>query len=282
MKFGHFDDERREYVVQTPHTPSPWINYLGCEQFFSLFSHTGGGYCFYRDARLRRILRYRYNSIPADSNGRYFYLRDDADGDYWSIGYMPVKRPVDHFECRHGLGYSRLESRRKEITASLLAFVPLGVNAEVLHVTLENHSSHPRRLKLFSYVEFCLWNALDDMTNFQRNLSTGEVEADGQTIYHITEYRERRNHFAFFHVNHPLVGIRHAARGVYRAVQRLARPGGGGRWHAAQFGGQRLVADRFALLAARIAARREERHHVSPGLRRESAGSQVVGTRPRQ
>ncbi len=221
MKFGHFDDERREYVVQTPQTPSPWINYLGSEQFYSLFSHTGGGYCFYRDARLRRILRYRYNSIPADSNGRYFYLRDEADGDYWSVGYMPVKRPVDHFECRHGLGYSRLESRRKEITSSLLAFVPLGFNAEVLHVTLENHSSHPRRLKLFSYVEFCLWNALDDMTNFQRNLSTGEVEVDGQTVYHVTEYRERRNHFAFFHVNHPIIGIdtqREAFVGQYNGL----------------------------------------------------------------
>src|SRR5688572_9450627 len=206
MKYGYFDDQRREYVIQAPQTPSPWINYFGSERFFSLFSQTGGGYSFYRDARLRRITRYRYNNIPADSNGRYFFIRDD-DGDFWSLGYMPVKRPVDHFECRHGLGYSKIESRRKDLTSSLLAFVPIGADCEVLQVTLENHSSRPRRLKLFSYLEFCLWNALDDMTNFQRNLSTGEVEVEYQTIYHVTEYRERRNHFAFFHVNHPLVGF---------------------------------------------------------------------------
>jgi cellobiose phosphorylase len=207
MNYGHFDDEQREYVITTPQTPSPWINYFGSDEFFSLFSHTGGGYSFYRDARLRRITRYRYNNTPADSNGRYFFLRDELDGDYWSLGWMPVKKPVDRFECRHGLGYSRIESCRNEITASLLAFVPLGANCEVMQVTIENHAPNARRLKLFSYVEFCLWNALDDMTNFQRNLSTGEVEVDGQTLYHVTEYRERRNHFAFFHVNHPLAGF---------------------------------------------------------------------------
>ena len=142
MKFGYFDDEHREYVIQTAQTPSPWINYFGSEQFYSLFSQTGGGYCFYRDARLRRITRYRYNNTPVDSNGRYFYLRDESDGDFWSIGYMPVKRPVDDFECRHGLGYSRIESRRKDVTSSLLAFVPLGANCEVMQVALENRAPH--------------------------------------------------------------------------------------------------------------------------------------------
>src|SRR5262249_43136405 len=179
------------------------------------------GYSFYRDPRLRRITRYRYNNTPIDSDGRYFYLRDESDGDFWSVGFMPVKRPVDEFECRHGLGYSRIRSRRKDISASLLAFVPLGFNCEVLQLTLENHSPQPRQLKLFSYVEFCLWNALDDMTNFQRNLSTGEVEVDGTTIYHVTEYRERRNHFAFFHVNQPVVGIdtdRESFVGLYNGL----------------------------------------------------------------
>jgi cellobiose phosphorylase len=221
MKFGYFDDTNREYVITDPLTPSPWINYFGCEKFYSLFSQTGGGYSFYRDPRLRRITRYRYNNTPIDSNGRYFYLRDEADGDFWSVGFMPVKRPVDEFECRHGLGYSRIRSRRKDTSASLLAFVPLGFNCEVLQLTLENYSSQPRQLKLFSYVEFCLWNALDDMTNFQRNLSTGEVEVDGATIYHVTEYRERRNHFAFFHVNHPVVGIdtdRESFIGLYNGL----------------------------------------------------------------
>jgi cellobiose phosphorylase len=225
MKYGYFDDEHREYVIRAPETPSPWINYLGCGQFFSLFSQTGGGYSFYRDARLRRITRYRYNNIPADSNGRYFFIRDEADGDYWSIGYMPVKRPVDDFECRHGLGYSRITSRRKGLSASLLAFVPLDANCEVLQIGIENLTSHARNLKLFSFVEFCLWNALDDMTNFQRNLSTGEVEVDGSTVYHVTEYRERRNHFAFFHVNHSIAGIdtdRDAFIGAYRGIHEPA------------------------------------------------------------
>ena len=135
MKYGYFDDNRSEYVITSPETPTPWINYLGCEQFFSLFSQTGGGYCFYRDARLRRITRYRYNNIPLDANGRYFYIRDEADGDYWSVGYMPVKRPVDQYECRHGLGYSKISSRRNQITSSLLAFVPLGSNCEVMQIT---------------------------------------------------------------------------------------------------------------------------------------------------
>src|SRR5690242_1226882 len=154
MTYGFFDDPNREYVITDPLTPSPWINYLGCEKFYSLFSQTGGGYSFYRDPRLRRITRYRYNNTPVDSNGRYFYLRDETDGEYWSVGFMPVKRPVDEFECRHGLGYSRIRSRRKDISSSLLAFVPLGFNCEVLQLTIENHSQHPRQLKLFSYVEF--------------------------------------------------------------------------------------------------------------------------------
>ncbi|MEM8678747.1 MAG: glycosyl transferase [Planctomycetota bacterium] len=205
--FGYFDDARREYVIVTPNTPSPWINYLGCEDFFSLFSHTGGGYCFYRDARLRRLTRYRYNSIPLDANGRYFYVRDQTSGDFWSLGWMPVQREVDTFECRHGLGYSRIASERNKVLGTLTAFVPLGITAEVLRVSLTNRSPQPKHLRLFSYVEFCLWNALDDMTNFQRNLSIGEVEVEQATLYHKTEYRERRNHFAYFHVDADIAGF---------------------------------------------------------------------------
>ena len=226
MKYGYFDDEQREYVIRAPETPSPWINYFGCEQFFSLFSQTGGGYSFYRDARLRRITRYRYNNIPADSNGRYFFIRDEADGDYWSIGYMPVKRPVDHFECRHGLGYSRITSRRKELTRFAIGICAARRQLRSAAGLGREPYVRARTLKLFSYVEFCLWNALDDMTNFQRNLSTGEVEVDGPTIYHVTEYRERRNHFAFFHVNHPLAGFdtdREAFVGVYSGLARTGR-----------------------------------------------------------
>jgi cellobiose phosphorylase len=206
MRYGHFDDARKEYVITTPKTPYPWINYLGTERFFGLVSHQAAGYCFYRDARLRRLTRFRYNNVPADAGGRYFYVRE-ADGDYWSPAFMPVKRELDAFECRHGLGYTRITGKRKGLSVEEVFFVPLGRECEVHQVTLTNESSSARRVTLFSFVEFCLWNAWDDQTNYQRNLSTGEVEVDGSTVYHKTEYRERRNHFAFYHVNAPILGF---------------------------------------------------------------------------
>src|SRR5512142_2885012 len=205
MRFGHFDDASREYVITTPKTPYPWLNYLGSEQFFGIISHMAGGYCFYRDARLRRVLRYRYNNVPTDSGGRYFYVKDGDD--YWTPTWAPVKRDLESFECRHGLGYTRITGKRNGVKAEVLYFVPMGVNAEIHQVTLKNEGKAPKTLRLFSFVEFCLWNALDDMTNFQRNWSTGEVEVEGSTIYHKTEYRERRDHYAFYHVNAKLAGF---------------------------------------------------------------------------
>jgi cellobiose phosphorylase len=205
MRFGHFDDASREYVITTPRTPYPWINYLGSEQFFGIISHMAGGYCFYRDARLRRVLRYRYNNVPTDSGGRYFYVRDGDD--YWTPTWAPVKRDLEHFECRHGLGYTRITGTRNGVRAEVLYFVPLGTNAEIHQVTLRNEGKAKKSLRLFSMVEFCLWNAWDDQTNFQRNWSTGEVEIDGSTLYHKTEYRERRDHYAFYHVNAKLAGF---------------------------------------------------------------------------
>jgi cellobiose phosphorylase len=205
MRFGHFDDVNREYVITTPQTPLPWINYLGTEEFFSLISQTAGGYCFYRDARFRRILRYRYNNVPLDSNGRYFYIRDGDD--FWCPGWSPVQADLERYECRHGLGYTRISGQRNGVRATCLFFVPRGETAEIHQVTLSNTSSVPRHLDLFSFVEWCLWNAMDDMTNFQRNLSTGQVEVEGSALYHKTEYRERRNHYAFYSVDCPIDGF---------------------------------------------------------------------------
>ncbi|MHA7966173.1 GH36-type glycosyl hydrolase domain-containing protein [Paenibacillus sp. CAU 1782] len=205
MKFGHFDDANKEYVIETPKTPYPWINYLGSENFFGLVSNTGGGYCFYRDARLRRLTRYRYNNIPLDNGGRYYYIHDQ--GDYWTPGWMPVKRELDFYECRHGLGYTAITGERNGLRVKQLQFVPLGFTGEVHQLTISNVSDAPKEAKLFSFVEFCLWNANDDMTNFQRNLSTGEVEVKGSVIYHKTEYRERRDHYSFFSVNTELDGF---------------------------------------------------------------------------
>ena len=204
MRYGHFDDEAREYVITTPHTPYPWINYLGSEQFFSLLSHQAGGYSFYRDAKMRRLTRYRYNNIPADAGGRYLYVNDG--GDVWTPSWLPVKADLDHFEARHGLGYSRITGERNGVRVDTDFFVPVGETAEIQKVTVTNTSDGDKTLSLFSFVEFCLWNAQDDQTNYQRNLSIGEVEIEqesphGSAIYHRTEYRERRDHYAVFAVN---------------------------------------------------------------------------------
>lgn len=211
MQFGHFDDAAREYVITTPHTPYPWINYLGSEQFFSLLSHQAGGYSFYRDAKMRRLTRYRYNNVPTDAGGRYLYVNDG--GDVWTPSWLPVKADLDHFETRHGLGYSTITGERGGLRVATTFLVPLGENAEVHKVVVTNTSDVAKSVKLFSYLEFCLWNASDDQTNYQRNLSIGEVEVEaatpsgGSAIYHRTEYRERRNHYAVAGVNEPGVGF---------------------------------------------------------------------------
>ncbi len=205
MKYGHFDDKAREYVIDTPRTPYPWSNYLGCEKFFGIISNTAGGYCFYRDARLRRVTRYRYNNVPVDNGGRYFYIRDGET--VWNPGWKPVKTELDAYSCRHGMGYTVITGKKNGLTASQLSFVPMGVNAEVHQITLTNETDAVKDVTLTSFVEFCLWDASDDMLNFQRNFSTGEVEVEDGVIYHKTEYRERRDHYAFFAVNAPVSGF---------------------------------------------------------------------------
>ncbi len=216
MKFGYFDDERKEYVITNPRTPYPWINYLGNEDFFSIISNTAGGYSFFKDARLRRITRYRYNNVPLDNGGKYFYINDN--GTIWSPGWKPVKKQPDAYECRHGMGYTLIKSELNKLEAEVLYFVPLKYWGEVQRVRLTNKDKTTKKVSLYSCIEWCLWNALDDMTNFQRNFSTGEVEVIGSTIYHKTEYRERRNHYAFYTVNSPVKGFdtdRESFLGIY-------------------------------------------------------------------
>ena len=203
--FGYFDDGNREYVITDPKTPWPWINYLGNEDFFSLISNTAGGYSFYKDAKFRRITRYRYNGVPMDNGGRYFYINDG--GTVWSPGWKPCKTALDFYECRHGMSYTRITGAKAGIEASVLFFVPLHTWAEVQKVTLRNTGDETKKIKLYSFAEWCLWNAATDMENFQRNFSTGEVEVDGSVIYHKTEYKERRNHYAFYSVNAPVDGF---------------------------------------------------------------------------
>lgn len=220
MKYGYFDDENKEYVITSPKTPLPWINYLGCEDFFSLISNTCGGYSFYKDAKLLRLTRYRYNNVPYDSNGRYYYIKDGDST--WNPGWMPMKTELDSYSCHHGLGYTRFLSSKNNLAAELTAFVPLGFPCEINQLTLKNTGKTPKSFTLFSYIEFCLWNAMDDMTNFQRNLNIGEVEINGSAIYHKTEYRERRNHYAVYSVNTKIDGFdtdREAFLGAYRSTE---------------------------------------------------------------
>ncbi len=197
MKFGHFDDQNREYVITNYNTPLPWINYFGQDDFFSIISNTCGGYSFYKDATLRRITRFRYNSVPRDNGGRYYYINDN--GIIWNPGFLPVRTELDKYECHHGLGYSIFNSTKNNLNAKLTCFVPLKDACEINMLTLHNDSDVDKNITLHGMVEFCLWNAIDDQTNFQRNLNIGEVEIDDNTIYHKTEYRERRNHFSFFY-----------------------------------------------------------------------------------
>jgi cellobiose phosphorylase len=203
MKYGYFDDRNREYVITQPDTPLPWMNYLGCQAYFGIISNTAGGYSFYRDARLRRISRYRYNQVPFDVGGRYIYLRDDETNEFWSPSWQPTQSDILEYTCRHGMGYTTIGSSYKGIEAHTRYFVPLDENLEIWQLTVTNHRSTRAALKGFASIEFCLWDAQDDATNFQRNFNTGQVEVEDGVIYHKTEYRERRNHFAYFGCSAP-------------------------------------------------------------------------------
>ncbi|HEX8990940.1 MAG TPA: glycosyl hydrolase family 65 protein [Anaerolineales bacterium] len=223
MEYGAFDDARREYVITRPDTPLPWLNYLGSDDYIGLITNTAGGYSFYQDARLRRLTRYRYNNAPLDFGGRYIYIRDNQSGDYWSPSWQPTQRELEGYSCRHGFGYSIIGSKHGGIRAETRYFVPLGQSLEVWQLTLTNQRERAANLSVFASVEFCLWDAWDDATNFQRNLSTGEVEVEDGVIYHKTEYRERRNHFAYFACSERPAGFdtdRDAFLGAYRSWDR--------------------------------------------------------------
>ena len=199
MSYGFFDDQNREYVINRPDTPLPWINYLGTKDFFGIISNTAGGYCFYQDAKLRRLTRYRYNNIPMDSNGRYIYVKDGNS--VWNPMWKPMNIALDKYECRHGLGYTKIIGEKDNLQISVLYFIPPDSRNEIWHVEITNNGKIEKNIRLWGLVEWCLWDAQDDMTNFQRNYSTGQVEVEDNVIFHKTEYRERRNHYAYFSTN---------------------------------------------------------------------------------
>ena len=205
MKYGYFDDARREYVISTPATPLPWINYLGSQDFLSMISNTAGGYCFYRDAKLQRILRYRYNAVPGDHGGRFYYIKETGK-DAWNPGFLPTKTKLDSYECRHGMGYTTFDSKKDGLRAKMTFFVPVGENCELHDLTLTNEADSVKEIHLWGVMEWCLWNAVDDSTNYQRNLNIAESEVEDGVIYHKTEYRERRDHYAYYAVNREALG----------------------------------------------------------------------------
>lgn len=221
MKYGYFDDAAREYVITTPRTPLPWINYLGSEDFFALCSNTAGGYSFYRDARLRRLTRYRYNACPLDADGFHIYVKDGES--LWNPGWQPVQTELDDYRCRHGLGYTVISGEKSGLCVTQELLVPVGENCLLIRVTAENKTEAKKSFSLFPYVEFCLWDANDDANNFQRNYSTGEVELTERAIIHKTEYRERRDHYAALFSNIAPDGFdtqRDAFIGVYGSPAR--------------------------------------------------------------
>jgi cellobiose phosphorylase len=223
--YGHFDDGAREYVVTRPDTPLPWLNYLGQDELFGLCTNTAGGYTFWRDARLRRLTRYRYNDVPYDAVGRYVYVNDG--GTVWNPGWKPTKTALDRYECRHGLGYTRIVGAKDGVEVELLFFVPPSENVEVWRTTVRNAGDAPKALRLFSFVEFCFYEALNDMTNFQRTYSIGEVEVEGSAIYHRTEFRERRDHYTLFACTADVTGFdtsRDAFVGVHNGLHEAAVP----------------------------------------------------------
>ena len=251
MKYGHFDDRRREYVITTPRTPLPWINYLGSEDFFTLLSNTAGGYSFFRDARLRRITRYRYNNAPLDQEGFHIYIKDGET--VWNPGWQPVQTELDHYECRHGLGYSVIEGAKDGVSVRQELFVPVGERCMLMRVTVKNEGDQAKALRLFPFVEFCLWDAMDDASNFQRNFSTGEVEVVGGAIYHKTEYRERRDHYAVFWANRTPAAFdtqRDAFLGLYGSPAKPAAVFGDGCTDSIAHGWQPVAAQQFDLTLA--------------------------------
>jgi len=217
--YGHFDDANKEFVITRPDTPLPWLNYLGQDEFFGLCTNTAGGYTFWKDAKLRRLTRYRYNNIPMDLGGRYLYVKDGNT--IWNPGWKPTKTQLDRYECRHGMGYSRITGSKNGIEVENLFFIPPGRNMEICKTIVRNTGDTTKTVSLFSFVEFCLFEANNDMTNYQRTYSIGEVEVEGSAIYHKTEYRERRSHYTLFACTRPVDGYdtsRDAFVGVHHGL----------------------------------------------------------------
>ncbi|MFX1282997.1 MAG: GH36-type glycosyl hydrolase domain-containing protein [Promethearchaeota archaeon] len=199
MKYGYFSQDTKEYVITRPDTPTPWINYLSNSQYCAMVSNTGGGYSFHIDPRDRRLLRYRYNNLPMDRPGRYIYIRDNETSQYWSPTWQPVPRDLDSYECRHGLGYTKVKSSFMGIESEIIYFVPLKENLEIWMLSLKNTRSERKNLSIFSYAEFCLWRALGDQNDLQYIQNVAEAKFKDGIIYY--SFFDRSTGYAFFSSN---------------------------------------------------------------------------------
>ena len=185
MKFGYFDDAAKEYVITRPDTPRPWSNYLGSTEYGAIITNHAGGYSFYRSGATGRFLRMRFNSIPMDQPGRLFYLRDKANGDFWSASWQPVGKPLDRYSsvCRHGTAYTTIESQYEGIATEATYFVPLGQTFEYWRLRVTNRSANQRDLSLFTYCEFAnLWNTFQDLVNLQYSQFITRAYRDGNLL----------------------------------------------------------------------------------------------------
>jgi len=185
VEYGYFSRDDKEYVIVRPNTPTPWINYLSNNEYCAIISNTAGGYSFHIDPKDRRILRYRYNNLPVDRPGRYLYIRDNKTGKYWSPTWQPVLKKLSAYECRHGLGYTKIASSYSRVKAEVTYFVPVHDNLEIWMLTLKNASSDKKELSVFSYAEFCLWLADRDQNDLQsiQGLGIARYEEDA-VFYH--------------------------------------------------------------------------------------------------
>ncbi len=184
MQYGYFDDKAREYVITRPDTPRSWSNYLGSTEYGAIITNNAGGYGFYKSGAKGRFLRLRFNSVPMDQPGRYFYLRDNVNGDYWSASWQPVGKSLEDYQstCRHGTAYTVIESRYSGIRTEATYFVPLGQTFEYWRLRVTNESATPRNLSVFSFCEFTnQWDTFQDQVNLQYSLFIvkGEMLEDG-------------------------------------------------------------------------------------------------------
>ena len=190
MQYGHFDNANREYVIDRVDLPVSWTNYIGTGEMVGVFNHTAGGYLIYKSSEYHRITRFRPNGVPMDGPGHYVYLRDEDDGDYWSVSWQPVGKPKEHFSCRHGLGYVKYLSDYSGINAEQTLFVAMDDPVEIWDVRLRNDTDRVRRLSVYSYLEFSFHQVDMDNRNFQMSLyAAGSRCADG-VIEHDLYYEE--------------------------------------------------------------------------------------------